>query len=348
MNTPDVVRVVLIGAGGIGKYHAQLWRETPNTELIGVYDTVPQAAKETAEKHGVKRVYASLEEAVNESRADAIDVCTPNRAHTPVVVAALNAGKHCLCEKPLAATAADIRQMIAARDRSGKLLMTTQQFRFEPRSVALKKLIDAGDLGEVYYTRAWWLRRRRAPTTPGFLSKQQAGHGPGLDIGVHVLDLAMHFLGHPEPATVSGVAVCKLAHQKDVANQWGAFRAADFEVEDFAAAFIRFKNGAVLSLEVSWLLNVNEAESHGVCLHGTAGGAHWPDLKLNLVREGLLLDTQIVSHTGADGHKHALPAFCDAIRTGGPSPVPAEQSLTVARILEALYASAETGSEVRC
>lgn len=347
MKAADAVRVVLIGAGGIGKLHARLWRELPHAELLGVYDVNAQAAHAVAAEHGLKRAYRSLEEALAEKHADAVDVCAPNRFHLPIVLAALEAGKHCLCEKPLAATADEIRQMIAARDRSRKLLMTAQHLRFENRSLALKKLIDAGDVGEIYYTRAWWLRRRLAPTTPGFLRKDQAGRGAGLDVGVHVLDLALHFMGHPPPASVSGVSLCKLAQQADVANQWGPFRPEDFEVEDFAASFVRFQNGAALSFDVSWLLNIPETETYGVALHGTAGGARWPELRLSSVREGLLIDSQIVSGTGGEGHKNELAAFCHAIRGGEPAPVPAEQSLMVARILDAMYASAESGREVQ-
>ncbi len=344
---PERVRVAVVGTGGIGKYHIRLWQELATAEVVGVFDPDAAAAKEAAERYGVKKIYAALAEAVGDPRVDLVDICSPNMFHREGVVAALEAGKHCLCEKPLAVTPAEIEAMIAARDRSGKLLMTAQHMRFEQRSQTLKRVIDAGRLGEVYYTRAWWLRRRCAPVKPGFLRKSQAGYGPGLDIGVHVLDLAMHFLGHPQPVSVTGLTARHLAQRPDVANEWGAFKAADFEVEEFAAGFIRFRNGAALSLEVSWLLNMLEKEQYGVWLFGTEGGAHWPDLKLASVRDGLLVDTTIVSQTGGDGHKHELAACADAVLHGQPSPVPAEQSLTVARMLAALYESAETGREVR-
>ena len=344
---PDLVRFVVLGTGGIGRLHLRLLRENPCAAVVGVYDVLPDVARQAAALFGVQRVYGSLAEAVGESKADAVIVCTPNLFHKEGVVAALAAGKHCLCEKPLAASPADIRAMIAARDRSGKLLMTAQHMRFEQRSRTLKRLIDAGRLGDVYYTRAWWLRRRLAPTTPGFLRKQQAGRGPGMDIGVHVLDLALHFLDQPQPVSVTGVAACRLAHRADVANQWGHFRSEDFEVEDFAAGLIRFADGSALSLETSWLLNMIEPELYAVWLHGTQGGVRWPELKLSHVQDGLLVDTQVVSEVGGDGHKHEQIAFIDAIRQSGPSPVPAEQSLTVAEVLAALYESAETGREVR-
>lgn len=341
------VRIVIVGTGGIGTLHLRDWAKIPQAEVVGVYDVEPNAARAAAEKYDIAKVYPSLDEAVGETRADAVDVCTPNMFHKAGVLAALGAGKHCLCEKPLAVTPGEIKEMIAARDRGGRLLCTIQHMRFEQRTQALKRAIDAGRLGAVYYTRAWWLRRRMAPTTPGFLKKEQAGYGPGMDLGVHVLDLAMHLLGHPEPVSVSGIAPCHLGRRPDVANQWGRYDPADFEVEDFAAGWVRFKNGAALSLEVSWLLNMVEDELYGVWLHGTEGGVKWPDLTIAHVQDGLLVDSRITSELGTDGHKNQLQAFADAILHDGPSPVPTEQSLTVARILAALYESATTGREVR-
>ena len=344
---PEVVRVVVVGTGGIGKGHLKVWKDIPSVQVVGFYDVVPQVAQQSAEQFGVKKVYESLHAAVSDPQADAVVVCTPNMIHKQGVVAALSAGKHCLCEKPLAATAADIREMIAARDRSGKLLMTAQQMRFEQRSQTLKRVVEAGRLGHVYYTRAWWLRRRLAPTTLGFLSRAQAGRGPGLDIGVHVLDLALHLLGHPKPVSVSGIVACELAHRPDVANQWGPFRSEDFEVEDFAAGFVRFADRSALSLEVSWFLNMVEQELWGLRLHGTEGGAQWPDLSIAHVQDGVLVDSKIVSNAGGDGYRNEMLAFVDAILNDKPSPVPAEQSLAVVQILEALYASGESGREVR-
>jgi predicted dehydrogenase len=341
------IGVVVIGTGGIGKYHLKMWNEIPTAEVVGIYDIVPDAAKKASETYGVKKIYGALPEALAEPRALIADICTPNMFHKEGTVAALQAGKHTICEKPLATTATEIRAMIAARDKARRLLMTAQHMRFEQRTQTLRRMITAGRLGEIYYTRAWWLRRRLAPNTPGFLKREQAGYGPGMDIGVHVLDLSMYLMDHPRPVSVSGIAPQKLAKRPDVCNQWGTWRPEDFEVEDFAAGFVRFENGAALTLEVSWLLNMVEPETYSVALHGTEGGARWPELKLAHVQEGVLVDTQAVSGTGTDGHKNALAAFVDAVRTGGPSPVPAEQSLAVGRVLEGLYQSAATGREIR-
>lgn len=341
----DTLKVALVGTGGIGKIHLEQWRQVERAEIAGVFDVSAESARQAAEEFEVEVIYESLEDAVADDTIDAVDICVPNKSHPATAIAALDAGKHVICEKPLAATSAEIEQMIAARDRAGKLLMTAQHLRFEERSAAFKKMIDAGRLGEIYYARAFWLRRRMLPTTPGFIRKEQSGGGPCLDIGVHALDLALHFMGFPKPISVTGVADCKLAKGAGVFNEWGEFDAAAFDVEDFAAGMIRFENGAALTLEVSWMLNMDEDEIYGVHLFGKNGGGRWPELKFSREHDGLLLDERISNIRENHGHRNELREFTEAVRDGGPSPVRAEESLLVARILEALYASAAQGSE---
>ncbi len=343
----DTLRVALIGTGNFGKFHLEKWLEVDGAVIAGVFDSSAESAVAAAEEFDVATVYDSLQDAIGDDEIDAVDICVPNRGHTPTAIAALQAGKHVICEKPLATTAAEIERVIAARQRSGKLLMTAQHLRFEERSVAFKKMVDADRIGEVYYARAFWLRRRMLPVSPGFIRKDQSGGGSCIDIGVHALDLALHFMGFPEPISVTGIADCKLAKRAGVYNLWGEFDAADLDVEDFAAGMIRFENGAALTLEVSWMLNIDEDESYGVHLFGENGGGRWPELKFSSEHDGLLLDEQVVSVRENHGHRNELRAFVEAVRSGGPSPVPAEQSLVVARILEGLYKSEESGGEIR-
>jgi predicted dehydrogenase len=344
---PEKLRVALIGAGGFGGYHLRTWKEVEDARVVGVYDIAREAARKAAALHELPKAYASLEAVLADAEVDAVDVCVPNRAHAQVAIAAMEAGKHCLCEKPLAAAPAEIERMIAARDAAGRILMTAQHLRFEQRSVAFKRIIDAGRLGEIYYTRAFWLRRRMLPVTPGFLSKEQSGGGPCIDIGVHVLDLAMHLMGFPRPVAVSAISVRRLAQDAGRFNEWGPYDVEKMNVEDFAAGFIRFDNGAALSLEVSWMLNMEQRESYGVHLFGSEGGGRWPDLTFSREQDGLLIDEHITNADEGHGHRNEMQAFVRAVHADGPSPVPAEQSLTVARILEAMYRSAETGREVR-
>lgn len=340
------IRIALIGAGSWGRFHLDLWRQNPTVRVARVFDVSRDAAADAARRFDIPVVAESMESAVAAPDVDAVMVCTPNRLHRPAVVAALDAGKHVLCEKPLAASSDDVRAMIAARDRSGKLLMCAQHLRFEQRTQTLKRLIDAGRLGRVYYARAHWLRRRGAPDRPGFLKREQSGGGAGWDIGVHVLDLAFHLMNCPRPTRVSGVTARVLADRGDVLNQWGAIAPQDFEVEEFAAGLIHFHCGAALALESSWLLNQPEHERVAVQLYGDAGGAHWPELKLATSADGALLDVHVASGAGGEGHRNEQSAFVDAILTGRPSPVPAEESLVVVQMLEALYESARSNREV--
>jgi len=283
---------------------------------------------------------------------DIIDICTPNMYHTDLAVAALESGKHVICEKPLAPTPAEIRRMIEARDRSGRMLMTAQHFRFRGNSRAMKAEIDTGALGDVYHARSWMLRRGWIPARPGFVYKKNSGGGPCIDIGVHILDLALWFMGNPKPVAVSGVAKAPLAHHPGAFSTWGlAPVPQDMDVEDFAAAFVRFENGATLVLEVSWLLHHDTpGEDMQMWLYGTEGGCQWPKCDVMSTNyETRQLYNQTLQLTADNMEPHALECveFARAVAEGAPSPVPAEQSLQVMTILDGIYRSQEAGREIR-
>jgi predicted dehydrogenase len=347
MATP--VRIAQIGTGGFGNYHLKTWQKVAAGEVVGVYDVDPVRAGERAREYGIETVYRSLDELLEDPNVDAVTVVVPNTFHADTAIAVMKAGKACFCEKPLAPTAAEIERMIAARDETQQLLMTGQHMRFESKTRQLVQWLRQERLGDCYYSRARWLRRAGVPASPGFISKEMAVYGPMADIGVHVIDLAMFLLGFPKPVTVSGTAVTKLATQQGRYNGWGTFRPEDFEVEDFAAGWVRFDNGAVLTVEVSWALNQLDNEVVGLELFGDRGGARWPELEwVETDGEGVLSTGSIQSYdrNAHDGHANEFTAFCAAVRAGGPSPVPAEDSLKVAKILDGIYASATAGREV--
>ncbi len=339
--------VAQIGAGGIGKHHLRCYTNIPEIRVAGVYDINVAATEAAAKEFEIERVYRTLDEALSDVDVDFVTVATPTGVHAEVVIQALNAGKHVLCEKPLAPTAADIERIITARDASGRLLMTGQHQRFEASTVAIQQWIKAGRLGDCYYARAQWLRRRRVPATPGFITKKLAGLGPGADLGVHLIDSSLFLLGHPKPVSVSGVAGCKLAHGTPRLNEWGRFDPQLYDVEDYAMGFIRFETGAALTIETSWMLNMHEPELTRLSLFGTVGGVEWPSAKMVHEDAGGLTIGELQSVAGDNGHTNEFRAFVAAIREGAPSPVPPEQSLVNARILDGLYASSETGREVR-
>jgi predicted dehydrogenase len=346
----EKLKVGVIGVGGIAGTHFPGWKQSTHAEMVAMADVSPEALNRVADAQGVRRRYEKTEDLIADPGIDIIDICTPNRYHAPLAIAALEAGKHVLCEKPLAPTPAEIRQMIQARDKSGKLLMTAQHFRFEGSAKALKAEIDGGALGEVYHARSWMLRRSAAPTRPGFIQKQHSGGGPCIDIGVHILDLTLWMMGHPQPVSVTGVTQAKLAHQPGAFSNWGGPIPNTFDVEDFAAAFVRFRNGATLVLEVSWLLHhKTTGEDMQMWLYGDKGGSHWPSNELlttnNKTRQHM--NTQLVNAESGEAHARECVAFAEAIANGKPSPVPAEQSLDVITILDALYRSAEAGREIQ-
>lgn len=343
------LKVGLIGVAGIARRHFPGWHDSPHTELTALADLNPEILKVRGAEQKIAKLYANPEDLIADPEIDIVDICTPNRFHAPLAVAALEAGKHVLCEKPLASTPEEIQQMIAARDKSGKMLMTAQHFRFSGEAEALKAEVDTGVLGDVYHARSWMLRRSWAPISPGFVTKELAGGGPCIDIGVHILDLTLWMMGHPKPISVTGVTQDKLAHQPGMFSSWFGTLPTLWDVEEFASAFVRFENGATLILEVSWLLHHDTTgEDMRMWLYGDRGGAEWPANRIltNNNESQQHLNTQLVRRHEIEAHARECMAFAEAVVTGAPSPVPAEQSLDVIRILDGLYRSAETKREV--
>lgn len=346
------VKVGVIGVGGISRTHMPGWAASEHAEVVAGSDINGQVLEEWGAQHGVTRLSTDPAELFRDPDIDIIDVCTPNMYHTPLVVAALEAGKHVICEKPLAPKPDDIRKMIAARDAAGKLLMTAQHFRFKGVSQAMKAEIGTGALGDIYHARSWMLRRNGLIPTPTFIRKEHSGGGPCIDIGVHVLDLTLWLMGNPKPVAVTGVAKAPLAHHEGAFATWRPMLISpEFDVEDFAAAFVRFENGATLVLEVSWLLHHDiEGEDMQIWLYGNEGGCHWPKgqfLETNYeTKQFYNRDLQLTQDV-MEPHAYECVRFAEAVAEGLPSPVPAEQSLQVMTILDGIYRSQAEGREVQ-
>ncbi len=346
------LKVGIVGVGGIARTHIPGWHASEDAELVAGSDIGEEVLRRFGEENGVDKLHSDPEALFSDPDIDIIDICTPSMYHAPLAIAALEAGRHVICEKPLAPTPDDISQMIAARDRSGKILMTAQHFRFQGTSKAMKAELDTGTLGDIYHARSWMLRRAGAPTGGGFILKENSGGGPCIDIGVHILDLTLWFMGNPNPVAVSGVARAELAHQEGVFSQWGRQPIPpQFNVEDFAAAFVRFDNGATLVIEVSWLLHHNtQGEDMQMWLYGTDGGAHWPKCEIyqsnNQTRQQYNRELKLM-YDGLEAHAQECVEFAAAVAKGEPSPVPAEQSMQVLKILDGIYRSQTQGAEVK-
>jgi predicted dehydrogenase len=346
------LQVGVIGVGGIARTHMPGWEASEHAEVVAGADISEAALERWGKTYGIDRLVTDGKDLLSDPDIDIIDICTPNNYHAPFAIAAMEAGKHVICEKPLAPTPDAILDMIAARDASDQMLMTAQHFRFMGSSRALKAEVDAGALGQIYHARSWLLRRAAAPTRPGFIMKKHSSGGPCIDIGVHILDLTLWLMGNPKPVAVTGVARAELAHQEGAFSIWGGPIPPEFDVEDFSAAFVRFENGATLILEVSWMLHHDTGDRPSdmqMWLYGTQGGCHWPKCELyesnNASRQHYNRTLQITANK-LEPHAQECVEFAQAVVDGAPSPVPAEQSLQVMAILDGVYRSQAAGGEV--
>ncbi len=343
---PDLVRVGVIGAGGIARaVHIPIYQKQPDCQVVAVADVVADSARSAAEQFGIAHWYANFRELLQRDDLDAVSICTPNFMHCEATVAALEAGKHVLCEKPLAMNAIEGRLMLDTAVRTGRKLTCGLNHRFRAEAQLLRKFVADGFLGEVYYARAQALRRRGIPGWGVFTHKDKQGGGPLIDIGVHILDLALHIMGHPQPVAVSGQCYARFGHRRDVVGLMGQWEVDRFSVEDWATGFIRFANGATMTLEASFCGNI-AADIFDFALMGDRGGCQLDPFRLFREEHMTLLEVTPRDLPKVNSHEEEIRRWVECIRTDGPVPVPAEEALNVTKILDAIYASSESGREV--
>lgn len=347
-DTGRKIGIGIIGSGGIAQSaHMPGYAAIPELcEIVAVADANPETAQKAAERFNVKHVFTDYNDLLKLDEVDAVSVCTPNYLHLEPTVRAFEAGKHVLCEKPIAMNSEEAGQMVAAGRRACKKFMVGYMSRFSPGNQLLKKYIDAGELGDIYYARAQSLRRRGIPGWGVFIDKSKQGGGPLIDIGVHILDLTLWLMGHPKPVAASGITYAKFGHRSDIVGFLGQWDHEKFTVEDFAAALIRFDNGATVVLESSFVANIPE-EAHNSTLLGTEGGATTNPLTIVQERHRSLQtykpefpDPKINTHTVEMKH------FVESILNDTEPLITGEQGLAVAQIMDAIYASSEAGREV--
>ncbi len=355
------VKIGIIGCGGIanGK-HMPALSKLANVELVAFCDLVEERAKQAAAEYGVEgaRVYTDYKKMLkDEGEMEVVHVLVPNRSHAPITIDALESGRHVMCEKPMAKDVAGARAMVETAKRTGKKLTIGYQGRCRQDSLYLKSLCDAGELGDIYYSRAIAIRRRAVPTWGVFLNEYEQGGGPLIDIGTHALDLTLWMMNNYEPELVVGTKYHKLADTKDAANAWGPWDPEKFTVEDSAFGFIRFKNGATCVLESSWAINIADPREAITMLAGTKGGADMFDgLRINGEKNGKLwlnkIDTEmggVAFYDAASTKAEDIEAatWISAIVNDTPLRVLPEQALVVTEILDAIYRSAQTGEAIR-
>lgn len=342
------VRIGLIGSGGIAQNaHLPGYTAIPDLcEVVALADINPEAAKAASEKFNVKHVFDDYRKMLEMDEIDAVSVCTPNYVHMAPAILALRAGKHVLCEKPIAMNAGEAREMVDAAKTAGKKLQVGYNMRFAPSNQVLKTYVEAGELGEIYYARAQALRRRGIPGWGVFINKEKQGGGPLIDIGVHILDLTLWLMGHPKPVAASGVTYAKFGKRSDVVGFLGQWDYKNFTVEDFASALIRFDNGATVVLESSFVANIPE-EIFNSTLCGTEGGATTSPFQIVKEKHKTLQTFKPEFPTATVNSHHAeIKSFIDAIQNDTQPIVTGEHGLMVAQIMDAIYTSSESGREV--
>jgi len=266
------IKAGIVGCGFIanGKHLFSMSRRD-DLEVVAFCDVEIDKARESAEKYGSAEalVCSDYRDLLARDDIDMVHVCTPNSTHAEITVAALEAGKHVMCEKPMAKTAAEARAMLEAANKTGKLLTVAYQNRFRDDSLFMKGLCEAGDLGEIYLGKAFATRRRGVPVWGVFMDKEKQGGGPLIDLATHALDLTLWMMDNYEPATVLGSTFDKIGKMGSPANIMGAWDPKEYEVEDSAFGLVKFANGATVMVEASWALNMIVSNEAMTMLCGT-------------------------------------------------------------------------------
>lgn len=353
------VKVGIIGCGGIanGKHMPSL-SKLADVEMVAFCDLVEEKAIKAKEKYGTPdaKVYTDYQELLKDTEIEVVHVCTPNRSHAPISIDSLHAGKHVMCEKPMAKTAEDARKMVAAAKETGKKLTIGYQHRHKPESIYLKSVIERGDLGEIYLAKAYAVRRRGTPNWGVFLNEYEQGGGPLIDIGTHSLDVTLYLMNNYEPKMVVGTKYKKV-NNPECGNPWGGWKEGENTMEDSAFGFIVMKNGATIILESSWALNTIEPIPEGsTVLCGTDAGAQIKGgVTINKAEFNRLVEIKpdlssggVAFYEGISDNPAEVEArrWIDAVKNDTEVVVKPEQACVVSEILEAIYTSAKTGQPV--
>ena len=358
-NSDTKLRIGIIGCGGIanGKHMPSL-KKQKNAEMVAFCDIIEERAQKAAKDFGVEgsKVYTDYRKLLEDKTIDVIHVCTPNKSHSLITVDALEAGKHVMCEKPMAKDSAGAKAMVEAAKRTGKKLTIGYQNRFRPDSQYLHEMCANGELGEIYFAKAHAIRRRAVPTWGVFLNEEEQGGGPLIDIGTHALDLTLWMMNNYKPKYVVGNAYYKLSKNKNAANAWGPWDPEKFTVEDSAFGFITMENGATIILESSWALNSLEIGEAKTTLCGTLAGADMKDgLRINGEKYSRLYTIKPELNSGGVAYyegKSETPGEAEArnwlqcIIDDKDPVVKPEEAYVVTQILEAIYTSSKTGEPV--
>jgi predicted dehydrogenase len=349
----------VIGCGA-GIFHLEGYAADPRVEIVALAGLDTDRCEMLAGRFTIPRVYRDYQELLAQNDIQAVSIAVPNILHKPVAIAALEAGKHVLIEKPLSRNTAEAREMVEAAEKHNRILAVSFQRRTRHDVEIVRDQINAGALGRVYYSKAYWMRRSGIPGLGSwFTSKEAAGGGPLIDLGVHVLDMALYMLGNPKVVTVSAATYAEIGTRGR--GNWVGRRTStssddpiNYEVEDLATAFLRFEDGATMLLEASWASFTEMDDDFGVQFFGSEGGARIHSKKyadvdtLDLFSE--IGDTTTDSHprlVARPGHEQIIRGFITGVIDGTPVSPDGLEGLDRVRLIEAIYRSAELGREIQ-
>ena len=355
------LKVGIIGTGWIAEAHAESYKNMPDAEVVALADLIPGKAEKFAKDYGFEnaRLYPDHKSMLENEELDAVSVCTYNMTHAECTIDALKAGVHVLLEKPMCVTTEEAVEIMRAEKESGKILSVGFQPRMDPNMQMIKKIVDSGALGEIYYIQTGGGRRRGIPNST-FIEQKTAGIGALGDIGCYSLDMVLNAIGYPKPLTVTGYTsnffgtnpMYQYADKFHTAEE----NAERFNVDDFAAAFIRLEGGIMLDFRIAWAMHLDTPGDTIImgkkgslripsteCWNGTVGGA----MKLYTDVAGAHTETEIpIIKSKGSLFDMKIRSFLDAVLENGQAPVPTSQILYNQAIIDHIGKSAKLGREV--
>ncbi|WP_261304974.1 Gfo/Idh/MocA family protein [Paenibacillus andongensis] len=353
MGSTRKIKIGVIGAGNIGNVHINEFLKLPDEcEITTITDTYLPLAESRAQEHGIGNVAKSPEELIESMEVDAVIIATPNQFHAPLAIQAIEAGKHVLLEKPMGLNPESARYILEVSNKSDNILMVAHQRRWQSIPLQIREQVERGELGRIYTAKAGWFRRKGIPGWGTWFTRMdQAGGGPLIDIGVHMLDLALYLMGNPKPVTVFGSTYAEFGPQKKGIGKWGKPNwDGVFDVEDLATALIKMEDGSTLSLDVSWAAHLDTDNQPFIHLMGTEGGASYrgPHGKLFTEKFDRPIDLDLYTPENDEGDRIRMCRhFLSCIREGKEPICSALSGFTNNLVLDAIYESSRTGHEVK-
>lgn len=334
----EKLSIGVIGTGAIAQVtHIPLWKKISEVELLAVCDINKTKAQWVADRFKIPHVFDDMDDLFKMEQIEAVDICTPTQSHMPIAISALSSGKHVLVEKPMARNYEESKKMVSFANKYDRKLMVAMNVRFRQDATTLNSFTQGGELGEIFYIKAGWLRRgEKLVNRTWFVEKEISGGGVFMDLGIQMLDVGLWLMGNLKAESVKATTYNKITQLK---------------VEDSAAAFIQLINGATLTVEVSWTL-LSEEDFFYTNLFGTRGTAFLNPLRIHKELHGNLVNVTPTKEESPKNlykksYQNELLHFVNCLMKEKPLTSSGEENLERMRIVDAIYESAKSGHEVK-